>query len=71
MTKCTGKLTKRDLFCQDNAPPHTSLVSTATVRVCDFQPVDQAPYSPDLALSDSHLAENQYRRDDDVISAGA
>lgn len=79
MTKCTGKLTKRDLFRQDNVPPHTFLVSTATVRDCDIQPDDHAPYSPDLALSDyhrfsnvkRHLAENQYRRDNDVIFAGA
>ena len=47
------------------------------VHDCGFELVDHPPYSPDLAPSDyfpfpymkKHLAGNQYRTDDEIISA--
>jgi len=39
----------------DNAPIHTSRLSTATTDDCGFQMVRHPPYSPDLAPSDFAL----------------
>ena len=50
-----GKLTKRVLFHQDNAPAHKFMVAMAAVRECGFELVDDFPYSPDLAPSDYFL----------------
>ena len=46
-----GKLTKRSVFHQINAPAHTSTVAMATTQKCGFQLVEDPPYSPDLAPS--------------------
>lgn len=43
-------MTKADLFHQDNAQVHKSLVLMADVRASDFHPVDHIHYSPDLTL---------------------
>ena len=78
--KRPGKLTKGDLFHQDNAPAQKYVVAMAAVRDCDSQVVDHPPYSPDLAPFDyflfpnweeqkTHFAGKQYRTDHEVISA--
>ena len=63
---------------QDNAPAHKSVVVIAVVRDCGFGLVDHPLYYPDFVPSDyflfpniktNTLAGNQYRTDDEVISA--
>lgn len=38
--KCPGKLTKGDMFQQENAPTHKSVVAMVAVRDCGFELVD-------------------------------
>ena len=64
------------LFHQDNAPAHKSVVAMADVRDCGYELVDHPPYSPDLVpshcflfpnMKKPHLAGKRYRTDDEVI----
>ena len=43
------------IFHQDNARPHTSLVTRQKLRELDWELLIPPPYSPDLASSDYHL----------------
>lgn len=43
------------LLQHDNARPHTSAATSATIRRLGFTVIDHPPYSPDLAPSDFHL----------------
>ena len=43
------------LLNHDNAPAHTSHVTTATIHDCGFELLSHPPYSPDLAPSHFHL----------------
>ena len=50
----TRKLRRKSRVCDlfylcDNAPVHTSAVSTEVIRSCGFTVLQHAPYSPDLA----------------------
>ena len=45
----------RIVFHQDNARPHTSLVTRQQLRELGWEVLLHPPYSPDLALSDYHL----------------
>lgn len=42
-------------YLHDNAPIHTSIVSSATIDACGFHTLPHPPYSPDLAPSDFFL----------------
>lgn len=76
-TVTKGCQDKRILFHQGNTPTYKSLVSMADLRDCSFELADQLPpYSHDLApfdylflIMNKHLAGNQQRSEDDVISA--
>ncbi len=50
-----GKLTRGVLLQQDNARPHTSVQTQATIRNLGFTVIPPPPYSPDLAPSDYWL----------------
>jgi len=50
-----GKVTKKFLFLQDNAPAHRALATQKKLAYLGFQYFDHPPYSPDLAPSDYHL----------------
>ena len=43
------------VFHQDNARPHTSIVTRQKLRELGWQVLMHPPYSPDLAPSDYHL----------------
>ena len=45
----------RIVFHQDNARPHTSLVTCQKLRELGWEVLLHPPYSPDLAPSDYHL----------------
>ena len=45
----------RIVFHQDNARPHTSLVTRQKLRELGWEVLLHPPYSPDLAPSDYHL----------------
>jgi len=53
--KRRGKITKRVLFLQDNAPSHQALATKKKLAYLGFQCLDHPPYFPDLAPSDYHL----------------
>ena len=53
--KRRGKLAKKVLFHQDNAPAHKSAVAMAAIQDAGFEILDHPPYSPDLAPSDFYL----------------
>ena len=57
-----GKLMKRVLFHQDNAPEHKSVVAMAAVHDCGFESVDHPPYSPDMVPSDYFLFPNMKKK---------
>ena len=65
------------LVHQDNAPAHMSAVARAAIRECDFQLLNHAPYSPDLAPSDYHMFRSlkdslrgqKFDSDEEVIHA--
>lgn len=75
--KRRGKLSKKIIFHQDNAPAHTSNVAMAAIHDCGFELLSHPPYSPDLAPSDFHLFRHlkeslrgtAFEGDEDVISA--
>lgn len=50
-----GKLTRGILLLQDNAPPHTSNLTTAALHDLNFAAIAHPPYSPDLSPSDYWL----------------
>lgn len=61
-------------YSQDNSPAHKSLDSIADVCDCDFELVVRSPYSSDLTIIYSSTWKkifgwNQYRYEDDIISA--
>lgn len=68
---------KKVLFHHDNAPAHTSAVSTAKLLEIRFEIVSHPPYSPDLAPSDYYLFPNmkkwlagkRFHSNDEVIAA--
>ena len=66
-----GKLTRRVLFHQKNAPAHTSTVAMAAAQKCGFQLVEHSPYSRELGPSDCYLFPKRRSvvRDDDVMNA--
>ena len=48
--------TRKDvIFHQDNARPHTSLVTRKKLLELDWEVMTHPSYSPDLATSDYHL----------------
>ncbi|UYV75024.1 hypothetical protein LAZ67_12002131 [Cordylochernes scorpioides] len=53
--KRRGKLSRKIVYHQDNAPSHRSLQAMAAIYDSGFELLPHAPYSPDLALSDFHL----------------
>ena len=54
--KCPELLTHKDvIFHQDNARPHTSLVTRKKLLELGWEVMPHPPYSPDLAPSDYHL----------------
>jgi len=75
--KRRGKLTQGVLLHHDNAPAHTSHVTTATIHDCGFELLSHPPYSPDLAPSDFHLFRHlkeslrgrAFKEDEDVTVA--
>ncbi|UYV75022.1 hypothetical protein LAZ67_12002126 [Cordylochernes scorpioides] len=53
--KRRGKLSRKIVYHQDNAPSHRSLQALAAIYDSGFELLPHAPYSPDLAPSDFHL----------------
>ncbi|UYV65562.1 hypothetical protein LAZ67_3004702 [Cordylochernes scorpioides] len=53
--KSRGKLSRKIVYHQDNAPSHRSLQAMAAIYDSGFELLPHAPYSPDLAPSDFHL----------------
>jgi len=53
--KRPGKITKGVFFLHDNGPAHRALATQKKLAYLGFHYLDNAPYSPDLALSDYHL----------------
>ncbi|UYV80849.1 hypothetical protein LAZ67_19001982 [Cordylochernes scorpioides] len=53
--KRRGKLSRKIVYLQDNAPSHWSLQAMAAIYDSGFELLPHAPYSPDLAPSDFHL----------------
>ncbi|UYV72345.1 hypothetical protein LAZ67_9002716 [Cordylochernes scorpioides] len=75
--KRRGKLSRKIVYHQDNAPSHRSLQAMATIYDSGFELLPHAPYSPDLAPSDfnlfPHLKKSlsgiHFRSDEEVIDA--
>ncbi|UYV82375.1 hypothetical protein LAZ67_21001863 [Cordylochernes scorpioides] len=75
--KRRGKLSRKIVYHQDNAPSHRSLQAMATIYDSGFELLPHAPYSPDLAPSDFHLFPHlkkslsgiHFRSDEEVIDA--
>ncbi|UYV72817.1 hypothetical protein LAZ67_10000876 [Cordylochernes scorpioides] len=75
--KRRGKLSRKIVYHQDNAPSHRSLQAMATIYDSGFELLPHAPYSPDLAPSDfnlfPHLKKSlsgiHFRSDEVVIDA--
>ncbi|UYV84200.1 hypothetical protein LAZ67_X001501 [Cordylochernes scorpioides] len=53
--KRTGRLSRKIVYHQDNAPSHRSLQAMAAIYDSGFELLTHAPYSPDIAPSDFHL----------------
>ena len=53
--KRRGKLKRRILFHQDNAPAHRARCTMAMLDTLGFEIMDHPPYSPDLAYCDFYL----------------
>ncbi|UYV61879.1 hypothetical protein LAZ67_1006929 [Cordylochernes scorpioides] len=53
--KRRGKLSRKIVYHQDNAPSHRSLQAMAAIYDSGFELLPHAPYSPDLAPSDFNL----------------
>ncbi|UYV63717.1 hypothetical protein LAZ67_2005415 [Cordylochernes scorpioides] len=53
--KRIGKLSRKIVYHQDNAPSHLLLQAMAAIYDSGFEPLPHAPYSPDLAPADFHL----------------
>jgi len=53
--KRRGKVTKRGLFLQDNAPVQWALATQKKLTYLDFRCLLHPPYSPDLVTSDCSL----------------
>ena len=52
-------VTRKDvIFHQDNARPHTSLVTRKILLELGWEVMPHPPYSPDLATSDYHLCRS-------------
>ncbi|UYV71407.1 hypothetical protein LAZ67_8003034 [Cordylochernes scorpioides] len=72
-----GKLSRKIVYHQDNAPSHRSLQAMTAIYDSGFEFLPHAPYSPDLALSDFHLfpylkkslSGIHFRSDEEVIDA--
>lgn len=47
-----GKLTRGELFHQDNVPAQKSTVAMVALQECGFELVQHVPYLPNLATSD-------------------
>ncbi|UYV61605.1 hypothetical protein LAZ67_1005515 [Cordylochernes scorpioides] len=75
--KRIGKLSRKIVYHQDNAPSHRSLQAMAAIYDSGFELLPHAPYSPDLAPSDfdlfPHLKKSlsgiHFRSDEEVIDA--
>ncbi|UYV78083.1 hypothetical protein LAZ67_16000046 [Cordylochernes scorpioides] len=75
--KRRGKLSRKIVYHQDNAPSHRSLQAMATIYDSGFELLPHAPHSPDLAPSDFHLFPHlknslsgiHFRSDKEVIDA--
>ncbi|UYV77657.1 hypothetical protein LAZ67_15001833 [Cordylochernes scorpioides] len=75
--KRRGKLSRKIVYHQDNAPSHRSLQAMATIYDSGFELLPHAPYSPDLAPSDFNLFPHlkkklsgiHFRSDEEVIDA--
>ncbi|UYV82869.1 hypothetical protein LAZ67_22001161 [Cordylochernes scorpioides] len=75
--KRRGKLSRKIVYHQDNAPSHRSLQAMATIYYSGFELLPHAPYSPDLAPSDfnlfPHLKKSlsgiHFRSNEEVIDA--
>lgn len=53
--KRPGSHKKKIIFHQDNARPHTALITMAKINELKYELLQHPPYSPDLAPSDFHL----------------
>jgi len=53
--KGRGKLSKDELFFNDNAPAHRAFATQKKLDYLGVQYLDHPPYSLDLAPSDYHL----------------
>lgn len=53
--KRPGLQKKKIIFHQDNARPHTALITMAKINELKYELLQHPPYSPDLAPSDFHL----------------
>ncbi|UYV84740.1 hypothetical protein LAZ67_X003274 [Cordylochernes scorpioides] len=70
-----GKLSRKIVYHQDNAPSHRSLQAMAAIYDSGCEPLPHVPYSPDLAPSDFqlflHLKKSlsgiQFRSDEEVL----
>ncbi|UYV63007.1 hypothetical protein LAZ67_2002824 [Cordylochernes scorpioides] len=75
--KRRGKLSRKIVYHQHNAPSHRSLQAMAAIYDSGFELLSHAPYSPDLAPSDFHLFPHlkkslsgiHFRSDEEVIDA--
>ncbi|UYV68774.1 hypothetical protein LAZ67_6000819 [Cordylochernes scorpioides] len=75
--KRRGKLSRKIVYHQDNAPSHRSLQAMAAIYDSGFKLLPYTPYSPDLALSGFHpfpylkksLSAIHFRSDEEVIDA--
>ncbi|UYV69974.1 hypothetical protein LAZ67_7001357 [Cordylochernes scorpioides] len=75
--KRRGKLSRKIVYHQDNAPSYRSLQAMAAIYDSGFELLPHAPYSPDLSPSDFHLFPHlkrslsgiHFRSDEDVIDA--
>ena len=73
--KRRGKLRRKVLLHQDNAPSHKSLVAMTAISTAGFELLNYPPYSPDLAPSNNrlfpklkeHLRGKKFPSDNEVI----
>ena len=56
--KHCGKLRRKVLLHQDNAPSHKSLVAMAAISTAGVELLDHPPYSPDLAPATTGCSQN-------------
>jgi histone-lysine N-methyltransferase SETMAR len=62
VTKLRGKLSKGNLFLQDNAAPQKAAITHQKLAELHFEVLKHPVYSPDLAPSDYYLFPNLKKR---------